>query len=1102
MNELVRQNIQDIYKMAPTQEGMYFHYLLDKSSLAYLEQTTYSLHGHLDIDRVKQSLKELFKRYDILRTVFNHEKADLPLQVVLKKREVDFFFQDLRHMADEQEREQYLNEYKESDKNRKFDLNKDVMMRVAVFRTGEQDYVFIWTSHHILMDGWCVEILVSDFFEIYNCLLTNRPCHLDPVKQYRSYIEWLEEQDAEKARTFWTNYLRGFDEMTAVPKLKKAASADLPYKKEEVRLDLTEQQTSALGSLAAKNQVTLSTVMKAAWSIVLAKYNQKQEVVFGGVVSGRPGELEGVEQMVGLFINTIPVRVTVDGDMTLTSLLQRVQTDMAESEPFHYFSLASIQAASELKQNLFDHIMVFENYPLAERLGQAAHSSEEHEDHYVITDVQSFEQTNYDFNILIAPGESMYVQFDFNGHVYDKTMVNMMAKHLEHVLNQLMENDQKRVRDIELMDDREKNDLFHAFNNTQAAYPVNRTIHDLFEEQAAKTPDRTACVFEGKALSYQELNEQANRLARSLRKEGVQPDQLVGLMVDRSLEMVIGILAILKAGGAYVPISPDYPEERIRYMLEDSETNLLLVQEDLIDRIAFSGKVMNLNDPENYAEDSTNLGPISGPKHLAYVIYTSGSTGNPKGVMVEHHAVVNRLWWMQEKYSLHETDTILQKTTFTFDVSVWELFWWSITGSKVCLLAAGGEKDPKHIVETIAEQGITTMHFVPAMLHAFLDYVEQLSSEERKEKLGTLRQVFASGEALPPQYAARFHRLITPVNQDQVKLINLYGPTEATVDVTYFDCRSDEEYAVIPIGKPISNIRIYIIGIESGQLQPIGAPGELCICGAGLARGYLNRPELTAEKFMDNPFMPGEKIYRTGDLARWLPDGNIEYLGRIDSQVKIRGFRIELEEIESALQGYDKVQKAAVSYREAENEKKLVAYITVNEELSVSELRRFLSRRLPEYMIPAEFVIVHDIPLNSSGKIDRKRLKDLEGNRLLSRSPYKEPTSNTEQIVARIWREVLNLDNVGINDNFFDLNGTSLDVMKVISKLKKAFEREFEVVSMFTYPTIASFSKHVIEQDEQEGNGEHEAVLQAANTRMQNNIGRMKQLAGRNQRGR
>ncbi|AHD05618.1 putative non-ribosomal peptide ligase domain protein [Paenibacillus larvae subsp. larvae DSM 25430] len=1099
MNELVRRNIQDIYKMAPTQEGMYFHYLLDKSSLAYLEQTTYRLHGDLDITRVKQSLEELFKRYDILRTVFNHEKADLPLQVVLKEREVDFFFQDLRHIPDEKERERYMNEYKEYDKNRKFDLNKDVMMRVAVFRIGEQDYVFIWTSHHILMDGWCVEILVSDFFDIYNRLLINRPCHLEPVKQYRTYIEWLEEQDPEKAKTFWKNYLYGFEEMTAVPKLKRGTSANLPYKKEEVKLDLSEQQTSALGSLAAKHQVTLSTVMKAAWSIVLAKYNQKREVVFGGVVSGRPGELDGVEQMVGLFINIIPVRVAVENDMKLSYLLQRVQTDMAESEPFHYFSLASIQAGSGLKQNLFDHIMVFENYPLAERLGQAAHPSEESEEceaHYVITDVQSFEQTNYDFNIIIAPGESMYVQFDFNGHVYDKTMVKMMAKHYEHVLNQLMKDDQKRVRDIELMEDQEKYDIFDIFNHTQAAYPANRTIHDIFEEQAAKTPEHTACVFGGTSLSYRQLNERANRLARSLREAEVRSDQLVGLMADRSLEMVIGVLAILKAGGAYVPISPDYPEERIRYMLEDSETNLLLVQHHLQGRVAFAGKMMNLNDPEIYGEDGSNLEPISGPKSLAYVIYTSGSTGKPKGVMVEHHSVVNRLWWMQENYPVYETDTILQKTTFTFDVSVWELFWWSIAGSKVCLLTAGGEKDPKHIVETIAEQGITTMHFVPAMLHAFLDYVEQLSNGERKEKLGTLRQVFASGEALPPQHVARFHRLITPVNQ--VKLINLYGPTEATVDVSYFDCQADREYDVIPIGKPISNIQIYMVGNESEQLQPVGVAGELCISGVGLARGYLNRPELTAEKFVDNPFVPGEKMYRTGDLARWLPDGNIEYLGRIDSQVKIRGFRIELEEIESALQGYDKLQKAAVSFREAGNEKKLVAYITVHEELSVSELRRFLSDILPEYMIPAEFVIVHDIPLNSSGKIDRKRLKDLEGKRLLTQSSYKEPASNTEKVVAEIWKEVLNMDNVGINDNFFDLNGTSLDVMKVASKLKKAFDREFEIVSMFTYPTIASFSKHVIEQDEYEGIDEHRAVLQAANTRMLNNLGRMKQQAGRN----
>ncbi|MDY8049710.1 amino acid adenylation domain-containing protein, partial [Paenibacillus polymyxa] len=397
------------------------------------------------------------------------------------------------------------------------------------------------------------------------------------------------------------------------------------------------------------------------------------------------------------------------------------------------------------------------------------------------------------------------------------------------------------------------------------------------------------------------------------------PDQPVGILVHRSLDMIVGIYAILKAGGAYVPIDPEYPADRIRFMLEDSGAKLVLTQSHLAEQASrsFDGQVLVLDRHEQdgqgiYHEDGSNLEPLAGPHHVAYVIYTSGSTGKPKGVMVEHHSVLNRILWMHNRYGLSAEDTILQKTAFTFDVSVWELFWWSLVGSKVSLLSVGGEKNPEDIVDTIARDGVSTMHFVPAMLHAFLEYVEQQPREVMQAKLGTLRHVFASGEALPPQHVARFQRLVSSLAG--AKLINLYGPTEATVDVSYFDCEPDEEYGVIPIGKPIQNIRLYIVKEGTEQLQPIGVAGELCIGGVGVARGYLNRPELTAEKFVADPFASGEagyeRMYRTGDLARWMPDGNIEYLGRIDHQVKIRGYRIELGEVESQLLQVESVREA------------------------------------------------------------------------------------------------------------------------------------------------------------------------------------------------
>ncbi|MFB6367572.1 amino acid adenylation domain-containing protein [Paenibacillus elgii] len=1090
MSELVRQNIKDIYRMTPTQEGMYFHYLLDKDSLAYLEQTVYRLHGNLDMPLVKRSLEELFSRYDILRTVFNHEKVDVPLQVVLKQRDVDFFYKDLREMTDEAGRTEYLTAYKSSDKQRKFDLTKDVLMRVAVFRLGEREYEFIWTSHHILMDGWCVEILVSNFSDIYSDLVHGRPSRLTPVKQYRAYVEWLEAQNRQQTADFWKHYLRGFEEQTAIPAWSLPELTHAAYNPEQVRLELSREQTDALNRIAGKNHVTLSTVMKTAWGVLLAKYNRKQDVVFGGVVSGRPAELDGVEDMVGLFINTIPVRIMAEDQTRLSDLFKRVQADAAETEPFHYYSLAKIQADSSLKQNLFDHIFVFENFPLAERLDQAVQSGAESggaQAEFTISDVQSFEQTHYDFNILIAPGDKLYVQFDFNGAVHSRAFVERLAKHYELVLNQLVAEDGRTVQEIELVGDEEKATLVHKFNATDAAYPDGQTIHGLFEAQCELTPDRTAVLWEGAAMTYRELNRRANQLARTLRAKGVQREAAVGLLIERSPEMFISVLAILKAGGAYLPLNAGHPQERIEYMLADAGVRWIIT--DIQGGGAFAGQyeTIDVHDADSYAECGDNPDEACGPEQLAYIIYTSGSTGQPKGVMVEHRSVMNRLNWMQEAYRLHENDTILQKTPLTFDVSVWELFWWFFAGAKVCLLPPGAEKNPDAIVDIVEQKRVTVMHFVPSMLVAFLHYVEESAEVDR---LGSLKRVMVSGEALTEAHVHKFNETLHAAGGTE--LTNLYGPTEATVDVTYYDCPPGEAIRRVPIGKPIDNTRIYIV--HHDRLQPVGVPGELYIAGANLARGYRNREALTAEKFI--PGLPGlsERLYRTGDLARWMPDGSIEYLGRLDHQVKIRGFRIELEEIESALHGHEKLQGAVVSVREEGGDKKLAAYVKAAQEVSAAELRSYLSRKLPEYMVPAEFVLVEEIPLNPSGKADRKRLHALEGKRLAAETAFKEPATGPEKVIADIWKEVLQVKTVGIHDNFFDLNGTSLDVIKVTSKLKKAFNKEFEVVSMFMYPTIAQFSKHALEQPEETPQDlDREAVLQAANTRLLSNVARFKQ---------
>lgn len=522
-------------------------------------------------------------------------------------------------------------------------------------------------------------------------------------------------------------------------------------------------------------------------------------------------------------------------------------------------------------------------------------------------------------------------------------------------------------------------DQLIMFNNTERKFRDNVTIHQLFEEQVSINGSEIAVLcdhektFNGKkSLTYEELNSLSNSLAKLLRENGVTADKVVGICVDRSFAMIIGILGILKAGGAYLPLAPDFPKERISYMLSDSSAEILLVQDKTNFEYDFDGKIINIENIDIYSESSENLTSVSGPRDLAYVIYTSGSTGKPKGVMVEHRSLVNRLSWMQNAYTIDRSDVILQKTPFYFDVSVWEIFWWAITGAKMCFLMPGGEKIPLAIVEAIKKYNVSILHFVPSMLNVFLEYLEGKDISQIK-KLSSVRKVFSSGEALSLSHVKKYNNFFG--QHTSAQLTNLYGPTEATVDVSYYNCPLNNGFDKVPIGKPIDNIKFYVI--KEGQLQSIGETGELCISGVGLARGYINNPDLTNEKFVDNPFLPGEKMYKTGDIARWLPDGNIEYLGREDHQVKIRGLRIELGEIETTIREFIGVQDCIVTVKKfSENIILIIAYIVWRAELNIDGLKNNLKKYLPEYMIPNHFIELDQIPLLPNGKADRKSLPE------------------------------------------------------------------------------------------------------------------------------
>lgn len=1053
VNRLANTNIKDIYKLSPMQEGMYFNFLYNRSSTAYFSQISYRFTGHLDTNKVKNSLNELVRRYDILRTVFNHEKKDIPLQIVLKKQEADFEYENIHTLSTKEEKETYIEEVKVKDRERNFDLNTDVLIRVKLLQLDEEEYEFIWSTHHILMDGWCLGIIISEFLEIYKSIKGNKECNSSQVIQYRKYIDWLDKQNFAKGIAYWKEYLQGFTKKSSVPVVKKKLKDKIEYTNEEDYLYLDVKKTTALNKLAHKNKVTINVVLQTIWAVLLAKYNRENDVVFGIVVSGRPPEIEGIEKMVGLFVNTIPLRIKFDKQTKFSKLIKRVYEDSACTQKYHYISLAQIQSQSEIKLDLIDQIFVFQNFPA---LSQIVDESKNEDVEFSLSRVEHFTHTSYDFNILFTPEDKLWIILQYNKNLYDRTSIKTLLEFLERVIDQVIENEEIDIEEIDLLSEGVRDTILYEFNKTEADYPKERSIISLFEEQVQKTPDALAIISNEETISFAELNKRANQLAHFLWNRGVGRDKIVGLMVHRSIEMFIGIVGTLKAGGAYLPLDPNYPEDRVRFIIVDCQAYCLLTQGHILEGLDFEGGVIDL-DLEPFSTEDSNLDSTPTPMDLAYVIYTSGSTGNPKGVMITHHSVINRINWMQKQYPLTESDIILHKTPITFDVSVWEIFWWGFVGAKVCVLPSGMEKDPEQIVNYISIHRVTTIHFVPTMLNVFLEYV---GTEHAIAKLSTLRRVFASGEVLKPEYVAKFNHML--YKQNATYLTNLYGPTETTVDVTYYDC-SPHDGELIPIGKPIDNTKIYIM--NDNKLAPIGIPGELCIAGVGLARDYINHPEESRERFVSNTVIPGERIYRTGDLARWLPDGNIQYIGRLDNQVKVCGFRIELEEVEAHLVKYDGVTNALTAVAERNGAGILCALVLGDGEIEISYLKNFLRQRLPKYMIPSIIIQVEEFPISQNGKADRSFVKTIDIFNLNQKDAYIMPRSTKEKIIYNLWVEILNSKNIRVNDNFFDIGGTSIDAIRLASKLKKAFKKDVAVIDMFTYTTIRLQSEFLDEEN-------------------------------------
>lgn len=1045
----VAKNVESIYPLSPMQEGMLFHSLYTPDAGVYCTQTLITLEGEVNVTAFKQAWEKVVGRYAVLRTLFLWEKREQPLQVVRKQVELPWYVIDWRDLSPHQQQKR-LDLLLENERKQGFDFKVAPLMRCHLIQLSDQVYKFLWNRHHIILDGWSLPIIYQEVLAFYQALTQGKNYDLPSPRPYQDYIAWLKEQNPSVAEDFWRQTLKGFTTPTPL-RVERTQFIKSPQKPnyQEFNCYLSPSITEKLQSLAQNHNLTLSTLVQAAWGILLSRYSGESEVLFGVTVSGRPHNLAGVGNMVGLFINTLPLRLSINESDLVLPWLEKIQHLSAELQDYAYSPLAEVQRMSDVAPGvpLFESLVIFENYPRDA-------ISENSDQVFKVSGVENFEETNYPLTVAAIPNQELMLKLIYDTSRFAEDTIERMAGHLQTILSAIITHHNQPITQLPLLTPQERNQLLIEWNNTEVDYPLDTSFIELFENQVNHYPDKIAIIYDEQKLTYQELNNRANQVAHYLREKGVKSEVLVGILMERSLEMVIGLLAILKSGGAYVPLDPNYPQARLADILADSDVSLILTQQSLLNFLPETSAQLLCLDRDwakiaNYS--SKNPLKITNSDNLAYVIYTSGSTGKPKGVLINHRGLINLICWYQDAFKISSLDKTTQLANIAFDATVWEL-WPCLTAGATLVLVKPEilQSTPPELRDWLVSQKIT-VSFLPTPL------VEKMLFLEWEENIA-LRVIVTGGDKLH-----HFPSKLMPF-----ELFNNYGPTENTVATTSgLVCYDNKEKLSSPaIGKPISNTKIYILD-HNLQPVPIGVPGELHISGVGLARGYLNRPELTQEKFIPNPFF-GEKLtekstkethtklYKTGDLVRYLPDGNIEFIGRIDHQVKLRGLRIELGEIETVLESHSEVEKAVVILREdLEDHQRLVAYIVGKfASLNIKELRHFLQQKLPAYMIPSAWVRLPDFPLNNNGKIDLKKLPIPDESSIIE-STYLPPRNEKETILVQIWQEVLNLSKIGVNDNFLELGGHSLKAISLVSKIQEKLGQSLQVKQVFSHPTIA-----------------------------------------------
>ncbi|WP_116887163.1 non-ribosomal peptide synthetase [Pseudomonas savastanoi] len=1027
--------IEDIYPLSPMQQGMLFHSLFDEGAGNYINQMRVSISG-LDVPRFHNAWQSAVNNHEVLRSCFISQ-SEQSLQVVQRQVTLPFVELDARGKP-----QNWLDDWAQADRQQGFDLAHGPLLRLAVVRTGDDAWQLIYTSHHILMDGWSSSRLLGEVLQRYS--------GETPPKQagrYRDYIQWLQDQDADVSERFWTAELAELDEPTRLLQAFKTSTDQQGYG-DYIQL-IDADGTRRLSEFAREQHVTLNTLVQSAWLLLLQRYTGQSSVTFGATVAGRPAELPGVEEQLGLFINTLPVIACPRSEQTVGDWVQQVQAKNIALREHEHTPLYDIQRwARNSGEALFDNILVFENYPVSEALQRAP-------DGLTFSDLRNQEQAHYPLTLVVEANDVLSVRFSYDRQHFSAEGILQLAAHFDHLLQSLSTSATARLGELTLPT---------AWTQSVQHYPTGQCAHQRIETQAERTPLAIALTFAGEQLRYQQLNSRANQLAHKLREQGVGPDVRVGLAAERSLDMIVGMLAILKAGGAYVPLDPDYPQDRLSFLMHDSGIELLLTQAHLLGHLPIPAHVQTLDLADALDSYSTE-NPVNqtSPDNLAYVIYTSGSTGKPKGTLLAHHNLMRLFAATDEWFAFNEKDVWTLFHSFAFDFSVWEIFGALLHGGRLVIVPREVTRSPEDFHVLLVEQRVTVLNQTPS---AF----KQLMRVACDSPVAmSLEKVIFGGEALD---VASLKPWFDRFGDQAAQLINMYGITETTVHVTYRPItEADTRNPASPIGEAIPDLSWYVLDADFNPVAQ-GCSGELHIGHAGLARGYHNRAALTAERFVPDPFSSdGGRLYRTGDLARYRAAGVIEYAGRIDHQVKIRGFRIELGEIEARLQAHPTVREVIVLAVDGQLAAYLVPAQPDQDQQSLREtLKTELRAHLPDYMVPTHFIVLDKMPLTANGKLDRKALPAPDASQL--QAAYIAPQGELEQQLAAIWADVLKVEQVGRSDNFFELGGHSLLAVQMLVRVREQLQREVGLKDLFEQPVLADFCATLHEK-----NGESDHAL-------------------------